>query len=99
MGPIGFKAHLAPFAPNHSVRPIEGVPKENSAISAASNNRLQGRISAKTIAGLGIHCEEHRQTGYPPAAPTHFRVPCQTQAQTSTPAPPPRVLSPLPPPT
>ena len=35
MGPIGFKKHLAPFAPSHSVRPIPEIPEENSAVSAA----------------------------------------------------------------
>ncbi len=35
MGPIGLKSHLAPFAPNHSVVPIEGLSPENTAVSAA----------------------------------------------------------------
>jgi len=35
MGPIGLKEHLAMFAPNHSVVPIEGLPLENTAVSAA----------------------------------------------------------------
>ncbi len=36
MGPIGVKKHLAPFLPNHVVRPIEGRPTENNgAVSAA----------------------------------------------------------------
>ena len=35
MGPIGLKEHLAKFAPNHSVVPIEGLPLENTAVSAA----------------------------------------------------------------
>ena len=35
MGPIGFKKHLVPFAPSHSVCPVPGVPEENSAVSAA----------------------------------------------------------------
>lgn len=35
MGPIGLKAHLAVFAPNHSVVPIKGLPPENTAVSAA----------------------------------------------------------------
>ena len=35
MGPIGFKKHLAPFAPSHAVCPVPGVPEENSAVSAA----------------------------------------------------------------
>ena len=34
MGPIGVKQHLAPFLPNHVVRPIEGMG-ENGAVSAA----------------------------------------------------------------
>ncbi len=34
MGPIGVKAHLEPFLPNHVVSPIEGVAK-NSAVAAA----------------------------------------------------------------
>lgn len=36
MGPIGVKAHLAPFVSNHVVTPIAGVRKECSAISAAA---------------------------------------------------------------
>ena len=35
MGPIGLKSHLAPFAPNHSVVPIEGLSPKNTAVSAA----------------------------------------------------------------
>jgi len=35
MGPIGLKAHLAKFAPNHSVVPIEGLSLGNTAVSAA----------------------------------------------------------------
>ena len=36
MGPIGVKAHLAPFLPNHIVRPIDGLSDENNgAVSAA----------------------------------------------------------------
>ncbi|WP_338809594.1 aminomethyl-transferring glycine dehydrogenase [Neisseria leonii] len=35
MGPIGLKAHLAPFAPNHSVSAIEGAGEGMSAVSAA----------------------------------------------------------------
>ena len=35
MGPIGLKSHLAQFAPNHSVVPLEGLPSENTAVSAA----------------------------------------------------------------
>ena len=35
MGPIGLKAHLAQFAPSHSVVPIEGLPLKNTAVSAA----------------------------------------------------------------
>ncbi|MBC8258599.1 MAG: aminomethyl-transferring glycine dehydrogenase [SAR324 cluster bacterium] len=35
MGPIGLKTHLAQFAPNHSVVKIEGLPLENTAVSAA----------------------------------------------------------------
>ena len=35
MGPIGLKAHLAPFASNHSVVPIEGRNEGMSAVSAA----------------------------------------------------------------
>ena len=34
MGPIGVKAHLEPFLPNHVVSPLEGVAK-NSAVAAA----------------------------------------------------------------
>ncbi|UTD54901.1 aminomethyl-transferring glycine dehydrogenase [Halomonas sp. MS1] len=36
MGPIGVKAHLAPFVSNHVVTPINGVNPENSAVSAAA---------------------------------------------------------------
>lgn len=35
MGPIGLKAHLAPFVANHSVIPLEGPEQTNTAISAA----------------------------------------------------------------
>jgi glycine dehydrogenase len=35
MGPIGVKAHLAPFVANHPVQPIEGPNPENGAVSAA----------------------------------------------------------------
>ena len=35
MGPIGMKSHLASFAPNHCVVPIEGLAPENTAVSAA----------------------------------------------------------------
>lgn len=35
MGPIGLKAHLAPFAPNHSVAPVEGANPGMSAVAAA----------------------------------------------------------------
>lgn len=35
MGPIGLKAHLAPFAPSHSVSPVEGATLGMSAVSAA----------------------------------------------------------------
>jgi glycine dehydrogenase len=35
MGPIGLKAHLAPFAANHAVQPIAGVHVGQSAVSAA----------------------------------------------------------------
>jgi glycine dehydrogenase len=35
MGPIGLKSHLAPFASNHCVVPIEGLSPENTAVSAA----------------------------------------------------------------
>ena len=36
MGPIGVKAHLAPFLPNHVVQPIDGLSDENNgAVSAA----------------------------------------------------------------
>lgn len=36
MGPIGVKAHLAPFLPNHPVAPVKGVESENDTISAAT---------------------------------------------------------------
>ncbi|MGV8924336.1 MAG: aminomethyl-transferring glycine dehydrogenase [Ewingella sp.] len=35
MGPIGVKAHLAPFVPGHSVVQIDGVLTQNGAVSAA----------------------------------------------------------------
>lgn len=35
MGPIGVKAHLAPFLSSHVVNPPEGIPVGNSAVSAA----------------------------------------------------------------
>jgi glycine dehydrogenase len=35
MGPIGVKAHLAPFVANHSVVPLAGPNPENGAVSAA----------------------------------------------------------------
>lgn len=35
MGPIGVKAHLAPFLPNHRVQPIPGPHQGQSAVSAA----------------------------------------------------------------
>lgn len=35
MGPIGVKAHLAPFLSSHVVNPPEGIPEGNSAVSAA----------------------------------------------------------------
>ena len=35
MGPIGLKAHLAPFAPNHAVQPVPGPNTGQGAVSAA----------------------------------------------------------------
>ncbi len=35
MGPIGVKAHLAPFVANHVVNPVAGVPAGNGAVAAA----------------------------------------------------------------
>lgn len=35
MGPIGLKAHLAPFAPSHKVSPVEGATETMSAVAAA----------------------------------------------------------------
>ncbi|WP_095081846.1 aminomethyl-transferring glycine dehydrogenase [Pseudomonas sp. Irchel s3h17] len=35
MGPIGVRAHLAPFVANHPVVPIEGPDPQNGAVSAA----------------------------------------------------------------
>ena len=35
MGPIGLKAHLAPFAPSHTVSPVEGATDGMGAVSAA----------------------------------------------------------------
>jgi glycine dehydrogenase len=36
IGPIGVKAHLAPFLPNHPVSPIAGLDKGNDTVSAAT---------------------------------------------------------------
>ncbi|GAA3899399.1 aminomethyl-transferring glycine dehydrogenase [Halomonas cibimaris] len=36
MGPIGVKAHLAPFVANHSVTPIDGVDPASTAVAAAA---------------------------------------------------------------
>ena len=36
MGPIGVKAHLAPFLPNHPVQPIAGLNADNDTVSAAT---------------------------------------------------------------
>lgn len=35
MGPIGLKAHLAPFMPNHAVQPVDGPHTGQGAVSAA----------------------------------------------------------------
>ena len=35
MGPIGMKAHLAPFMPNHTVSPVAGASHGQGAVSAA----------------------------------------------------------------
>jgi glycine cleavage system P protein (glycine dehydrogenase) len=35
MGPIGLKAHLAPYAPNHVVQPVPGAKEGLGAVSAA----------------------------------------------------------------
>lgn len=35
MGPIGLKAHLAPFAPSHKVSPVESATETMSAVAAA----------------------------------------------------------------
>ena len=35
MGPIGLKAHLAPYAPNHAVQPVAGPNLGQGAVSAA----------------------------------------------------------------
>ena len=35
MGPIGVRAHLAPFVANHAVRPLDDASKGNGAVSAA----------------------------------------------------------------
>lgn len=35
MGPIGVKAHLAPFLPSHVVSPPAGIPQGNTAVAAA----------------------------------------------------------------
>ncbi|WP_269617978.1 aminomethyl-transferring glycine dehydrogenase [Zhongshania sp. BJYM1] len=36
MGPIGVKAHLAPFLPNHPVFPVEGLDVSNDTVSGAT---------------------------------------------------------------
>lgn len=36
MGPIGVKAHLAPYVSNHVVTPLEGVEPDSGAVSAAA---------------------------------------------------------------
>ncbi|MGM0615997.1 MAG: aminomethyl-transferring glycine dehydrogenase [Pseudomonadota bacterium] len=36
MGPIGVKAHLAPYVANHSVTPIDGIDKDSGAVAAAA---------------------------------------------------------------
>ncbi|MDN6298238.1 MAG: aminomethyl-transferring glycine dehydrogenase [Halomonas sp.] len=36
MGPIGVKAHLAPYVANHSVTPIDGVDPSSTAVAAAA---------------------------------------------------------------
>ncbi|TFH84643.1 hypothetical protein EQG41_21365, partial [Billgrantia azerbaijanica] len=36
MGPIGVKAHLAPFVANHVVTPLDGVNAECGAVAAAA---------------------------------------------------------------
>ncbi|HSH48252.1 MAG TPA: glycine dehydrogenase (aminomethyl-transferring), partial [Halomonas sp.] len=36
MGPIGVKAHLAPYVPNHVVTPLEGVEPDAGAVAAAA---------------------------------------------------------------
>jgi glycine dehydrogenase len=36
MGPIGVKAHLAPFVANHCVTPIDGVDPSSTAVAAAA---------------------------------------------------------------
>ncbi|ANF58263.1 aminomethyl-transferring glycine dehydrogenase [Halotalea alkalilenta] len=36
MGPIGVKAHLAPYLPNHAVTPLEGIEPDSHAVSAAA---------------------------------------------------------------
>ncbi|MBD2859500.1 aminomethyl-transferring glycine dehydrogenase [Spongiibacter sp. KMU-158] len=36
MGPIGVKAHLAPFLPSHPVLPVEGLSADNDTVSAAT---------------------------------------------------------------
>ena len=56
MGPIGLKAHLAPFMANHAVQPIDGPHAGQSAVSAApwgSASILP--ISWMYIAMLGGH--------------------------------------------
>lgn len=50
MGPIGVKAHLAPFVANHPVQQIEGPNPENGAVSAAP----YGSASILTISWVYI---------------------------------------------
>ena len=51
MGPIGVKAHLAPFVANHSVINLDGPNPENGAVSAAQ----YGSASILPISYMYIH--------------------------------------------
>jgi hypothetical protein len=54
MGPIGVKAHLAPFVPGHSVVQIEGMLTRQGAVSAAPfGSDLPGTASRHSRCGSG----------------------------------------------
>ncbi len=51
MGPIGVKSHLAPFLSSHPVIPVDNVPNDNGAVSAAP----YGSASILPISWMYIH--------------------------------------------